>query len=107
MGFCSGLQHRSSLFQIRRYSVKENTNMYLPATGDTMVIHPEFERAGQKAGLQVWRAWICFPVASRATSTVEMLTWSSTPRGTAEETSSTTSTSGKAAQQFLASTSST
>lgn len=26
-----------------------------PPAGDIMVFHPEFERAGQKAGLQVWR----------------------------------------------------
>lgn len=26
-----------------------------PPTGDIMVFHPEFEHAGKKAGLQVWR----------------------------------------------------
>lgn len=29
--------------------------MFLPPTGDIMVFHPEFERAGKEAGLQVWR----------------------------------------------------
>lgn len=29
--------------------------MYLQPTGDTMVFHPEFEQAGQRSGLQVWR----------------------------------------------------
>lgn len=34
---------------------EKQTNMFLPPTDGIMVFHPEFERAGEKAGLQVWR----------------------------------------------------
>lgn len=33
-----------------------------PTTGDDMVAHPEFQRAGKKAGLQVWRVEKMEPV---------------------------------------------